>query len=111
MKIVLFDLGQTLENHDALLPGALQALEDISALRDRDGKPVLLAVGSDFDEPAQQYYDILGNLGIRSFFEPVSARVTLSGEVGMHKPAKEFFVAAVTKADPGLTFDDVLFVT
>ena len=42
MKLVLFDLGQTLEDHDVLLPGALQALEDISALRDRDGTPVLL---------------------------------------------------------------------
>jgi Peptidase family M28 len=111
MKLVLFDLGQTLESHDVLLPGALQALEDISALRDGDGNAVLLALGSDFDAPAQQYYDIIENLGIRSFFEPVSARVTLSGEVGTHKPAKEFFVAAVTKADPDLTFDDVLFVT
>ena len=42
MKLVLFDLGQTLEDHDVLLPGALQALEDISALRDGDGEPVLL---------------------------------------------------------------------
>jgi hypothetical protein len=111
MKLVLFDLGQTLEDHDVLLPGALQALEDLSALRDRDGTPVLLALGSDFDAPAQQYYDIIENLGIRSFFEPVGARVTLSGEVGMYKPAEEFFAAAVTKADARLTFDDVLFVT
>src|SRR6478752_1712706 len=107
MKLVLFDLGQTLEDHDVLLPGALHALEDISALRDGDGKSVLLALGSDFDAPAQQYYDIIENLGIRSFFEPVSARITLSGEVGTNKPAKEFFAAAVMKADPGLTFDDV----
>ncbi len=111
MKLVLFDLGQTLENRDVLLPGALQALQDISTLRDGDGDAVLLALGSDFDAPAQQYYDIIENLGIRSFFEPVSTQVTLSGEVGMHKPAKEFFAAAVTKADSGLTFDDVLFVT
>jgi Peptidase family M28 len=111
MKMVLFDLGETLESQGALLPGALQALEDISAMRDCDRKPVLLALGSDFDGPAQQYYDVIENLGIRAFFEPVTARVTLSGEVGMRKPAKEFFGAAVTKADPGLTFDDVLFVT
>lgn len=111
MKMVLFDLGQTLEDGDVLLPGARQALEDISALRDGDDEPVLLALGSDFDEPAEQYYDIIENLGIRSFFEPVASRVTLSGEVGTHKPAREFFAAAVAKADPGLAFDDVLFVT
>lgn len=29
----------------------------------------------------------------------------------MYKPAKELFEAAVAKADAGLTFDDVLFVT
>ena len=111
MKMVLFDLGETLEDRDVLLPGALKALQEIPALRDGDGKPVLLAVGSDFDAPAQEYFDILENLGIRTFFEPVSERVTLSGEVGMHKPAKEFFAAALAKADPALTFDDVLFVT
>jgi len=54
---------------------------------------------------------VIESLGIRSFFESVSARVTLSGEVGMYKPANEFFEAAVATADAGLTFDDVLFVT
>ena len=111
MKLVLFDLGRTLEDHDVLLPGALRVLQDISALCDDNGDPVLLALGSDFDAPADEYYDIIENLGIRSFFEPVTARVTLSGEVGAHKPAKEFFTAAVTKADPALTFEDVMFVT
>ena len=67
MKLVLFDLGQTLESDDVLLPGALHALEDILALRDGDGNGVLLGVGSDFDAPAQQYYDIIENLGIRRF--------------------------------------------
>lgn len=111
MKLVLFDLGSTLEDRNVLLPGALQLLQDISALCDDDGDPVLLALGSDFDAPAEKYYDIIEKLGIRSFFEPVTARVTLSGEVGVRKPAEEFFAAAVTKAEPALTFEDVMFVT
>lgn len=53
MKLVLFDLGSTLEDRDVLLPGALQLLQDISALCDDDGDPVLLALGSDFDAPAE----------------------------------------------------------
>lgn len=111
MKLVLFDLGQTLEDGDVLLPGALTTLQDIAALRDHDGAPVQLGLASDFDEPAQQYYDIIDNLGIREFFEPVVTHVALSGEVGAHKPAREFFEAAVGKIDPGLTFADVFFVT
>ena len=111
MRMVLFDLGQTLEDHDVPLPGALQALEDMSTWRDADGNPVLLALGWGFDAPAQHSYDVIESLGIHSFFESVSARVALSGEVGMYKPANEFFEAAVAKADAGLTFDDVLFVT
>ena len=82
MRMVLFDLGQTLEDHDVLLPGALQALEDMSTWRDADGNPVLLALGWGFDAPAQHSYDVIESLGIHSFFESASARVTLSGEVG-----------------------------
>jgi beta-phosphoglucomutase-like phosphatase (HAD superfamily) len=111
MKLVFFDLGRTLEDNDVLLPGALAALQDISLLCDDAGDRVLLALGSDFDDPAQQYYDIIENLGIRVYFEPVATRVTLSGEVGAYKPAKEFFAVAITKADPALGFADVLFVT
>ena len=37
MKIVLFDLGRTLEHNDVLLPGAVQTLEAIGNLRDMDG--------------------------------------------------------------------------
>ncbi|QRY54419.1 M20/M25/M40 family metallo-hydrolase [Mycolicibacterium septicum] len=111
MKLVLFDLGQTLEDGDVLLPGAFEALTDIAELRDGDGNPVLLGLASDFDEPAQQYYDILETLGIRSFFEPVDTHITLSGEVGVHKPAREFFAKAVAKANPALAFADVLFIT
>ena len=49
MRMDLFDFGQTLEDHDVPLPGALQALEDMSTWRDADGNPVLLALGWDFD--------------------------------------------------------------
>lgn len=111
MKLVLFDLGQTLEDGDGLVPGALTTLQRIAALRDDRGAPVQLGLASDFDEPAQQYYDLIENLGIREFFEPVGTHVALSGEVGAHKPAREFFEAAIGKIDPGLTFADVFFVT
>jgi hypothetical protein len=120
VKMVLFDLGGTLEQDDVLLPGARETLAAIDALRDGDGRPVALGLVSDFDMPVtpedlpaiqQGYYAILDQLGIRSFFEPVARWVTLSSEVGVVKPDESVFRAAVAKADPDLGFSDVLFVT
>ncbi|WP_138733367.1 M20/M25/M40 family metallo-hydrolase [Modestobacter excelsi] len=120
MKLVLFDLGQTLEDGDVLLPGALETLEAIDALRDGDRPAARLGLVSDFDmtnDPSQvpviqqRYYALLDDLGIRRFFEPVAERVTLSTEVGVFKPDEAVFRAAVTRAVPGLEFRDVLFVT
>jgi hypothetical protein len=58
----------------------------------------------------KEYYKVLENLGIRSFFEPVAQRVTLSTEVGKLKPAKEIFQAVIEKI-PSLHFADVMFIT
>jgi FMN phosphatase YigB (HAD superfamily) len=124
MKMVLFDLGQTLEDvvdsEDVLLPGAREALEAIRAMRDSNGEAPVLALISDFgDIPAtptqilasqQEYYQLLDKLGIRSFFEPVAQRVTLSTEVGRPKPDKKIFQAVIEKI-PGLHFADVMFIT
>lgn len=120
MRMILFDLGKTLEDADVLLPGALETLEAITALNDGPEPVALLGLISDFDMPSaasevtaiqQRYYDLLDTLGIRAFFEPVEERVTLSTEVGVRKPAEAIFRAAVAKADPTLEFADVLFVT
>lgn len=120
MKLVLFDLGNTLESNGVLLPGAMDTLEAIRALRTGDRPAALLGLVSDFNMPRQpsdvpdieqQYYELLDDLGIRPFFEPVAERVTLSTQVGVFKPDEAIFRAAASKADPALEFDDVLFVT
>lgn len=120
MPLVLFDLGNTLEVDDVLLPGAAETLAQIADSTDSDGRKVLLGLISDFtmaEKPTQiptiqaNYYDIITRLGIRAFFEPVAQRVTLSTEVGVRKPDPGIFRRAVEKIDPALTFADVLFVT
>jgi FMN phosphatase YigB (HAD superfamily) len=102
MKVVLFDLGKTLEDGDVLLPGARETLQAIQAMRDSDGEAAVLALVSDFAMPdnpeqipliQQRYYELLDKLGIRSFFEPVADRVTLSTEVGVSKPDEKIFRA------------------
>lgn len=120
VKLVLFDLGNTLESNGVLLPGAMEALEAVASLRAGGRPAALLGLVSDFEMPRQpsdvpiiqqRYYELLDDLGIRPFFEPVAERVTLSTEVGVFKPDEAIFRAATSKVDPTLEFDDVLFVT
>jgi FMN phosphatase YigB (HAD superfamily) len=59
----------------------------------------------------QQYYKILNQLGISPFFRPRSRRVTLSTEVGVRKPDKKIFNAAIKKVDKRLGFQDAIFIT
>ncbi|MGY1607548.1 MULTISPECIES: M20/M25/M40 family metallo-hydrolase [unclassified Geodermatophilus] len=75
---------------------------------------------SDFDMPRspaeipairRRYLAILDQLHIRDFFEPVEVGVTLSTEVGVHKPDPRVFRAALDKFSPGLSFGSALFVT
>jgi hypothetical protein len=120
MRLVLFDLGDTLETHDVPRPGVLETLAEIASLRAGGAPAALLGLLSDFDMPSdpaelpgiqRKYYAILDALGIRGFFEPVDRRVTLSSEVGARKPAVAMFRAAIAKAEPALTFGDTMFVT
>ena len=123
MKIILFDLGNTLEDVEQgrLLPGASETLEAIQAMRDANGNASVLALVSDFGEipatPEQiqasqsEYFGILRDLGILRFFEPLTQRVTLSTEVGAEKPSRRIFQAALAKIGGGLLFQDIMFIT
>ena len=120
MKVVLFDLGDTLEHNDVLLPGAVETLTAVCQLRDENEQSLGVGLVSDFDMPntpadipsiRQQYLTILENLQIRQFFEPVDQRVTLSTEVGVFKPDRRIFRAALDKFDRALSFKNAMFVT
>jgi FMN phosphatase YigB (HAD superfamily) len=120
MKVILFDLGDTLEHQDQLLPGAAEALGAIRALTGPDGEAPALGLVSNFEFPPpapplpeiqEQYYQLLDQLGIRDFFEPVAKHVTLSPEVGATKPSAAIFRAALDRLSPGLPFSHALFVT
>ena len=120
MKVVLFDLGNTLEDtrREVLLPGALKTLR---AMRDPAGEAPALALVSDFGETGatperllaiqSEYYAILERYGIRSFFDPVARRVVLSAEVGAEKPDPKIFRAVIDRIAPSLGFHDLFFVT
>jgi FMN phosphatase YigB (HAD superfamily) len=123
MKIVLFDLGNTLENtaQGKLLPGALNTLNALRAMRDSNGRAPVLALVSDFGElhatPSQirasrrAYLQIVQQLGVRQFFEPAAKRITLSTEVNAEKPSAKIFEAVLARAGEGLQLADIIFIT
>jgi FMN phosphatase YigB (HAD superfamily) len=122
MKVVLFDLGHTLEANGVLVPNASETLNTIRTLKDKDGNSLLLGLVSDYkvasttqdiDVFLKEYYAILDQLKIRSFFEPVSIHVTLSTEVGVRKPNEQIFRKAVDKFNvtPKILFKNAAFIT
>jgi FMN phosphatase YigB (HAD superfamily) len=120
MRYILFDLGDTLESGDVLLPGARQMLLDVGALRDDRGQAPRLGLLSDFDEaatPAEipaieaRYRALIEQLGIADLFQPFAQAVTLSTQVGVFKPDRRIFRAALDKFDPDAHFHDAIFVT
>src|SRR5262245_60626795 len=120
MRYVLFDLGDTLEHQDELLPGAREALTAITALHDTDDQPPKLGLISDFTMPTTpsdlpeiegEYRQIIRNLGIDGFFQPFEKAVTLSSQVGAFKPDRKVFRAALDKFDLAARFRDAIFVT
>ena len=123
MKVILFDLGNTLEdqNQNELLPGALETLRALEAVTDSEGQSPVQALISDFGEiPAtpeqiraseQEYEAILEDLGFTHFFTPTRERVTLSAQVGAFKPDKKIFEAPIAKIDMALILKNALFIT
>lgn len=120
MRIVLFDLGDTLEHDDVLLPGAEETLKAIQTLSDWRNEPVAIALVSDYTdaetlaqatELREEYYSGLDRLGIRPYFEPVATHVTLSTDAGVGKPDPKIFEMAIGKLSPDAHFHQAFFVT
>ncbi|MFN7923168.1 MAG: hypothetical protein U0Q16_23910 [Bryobacteraceae bacterium] len=113
IQVVMFDLGDTLidaSHHpfphvtDALAAVASQGLQS--------------CLVSDFDmslTPAkamEAYVAVLESAGLRSLFEPVNKRVTLSNHAGVLKPGKKIFTKALARLGAAATpLTDCLFVT
>src|ERR671932_559711 len=97
VRVVLLDLGGTLVGPQEPFPHVTEALAALNELDTPDGEPLLSALVSDFPaavpptpENVQRRFDeylvLLDGFGLRSFFEPVERRVTLSTQAGVPKP-------------------------
>ena len=120
----MFDLGKTLEDGGQLIQGADEVISSIKEMRDSNDKPAAISLVSNFDKfdqvghrlsdvkPLQvEYYNFLQRLGISSYFEPLFKHVTLSTEIGVRKPDKRIFRAAIDYIEKDLPFENVLFIT
>jgi HAD superfamily hydrolase (TIGR01509 family) len=124
IRVVLFDLGGTLidalQRPFAHVPSVLTT---IAGFRTADGKPVRSALVSDFTMVAppltsakikpvfEQYVSLLTATGLRSFFEPVNRRVTLSTHVGVFKPDRAVFEKALSRLQVKASLADCVFIT
>ena len=71
----------------------------------------MFALVSDFDNPAEQYDNLLQELGIDDYFKPFKQMVTLSIEVGVTKPHEKIFRMAIDKIHKNLPYSNVIFIT
>ena len=121
IKVLLIDLGGTLEIDDRVLPGVPEALSAFQKFQTADGKPLIVCLVSDFTMPVprtpqaidaafNEYLKILDRLDLRRFFEPVTERVTLSTHAGVLKPARLVFETALKRAKLS-SIEDALFIT
>jgi len=122
IRILLLDLGGTLEADGVVLPSVPDALTALQTFSTADGKPLILCLASDFKMPVprtpeavdaafREYLEILDRLGLRCFFEPVEQRVTLSTQADAVKPARTFFETALRRAGATNSFRECLFIT
>jgi|SRR5919106_4421142 FMN phosphatase YigB (HAD superfamily) len=115
MKVIIFDLGNTLEHtlsgRDTVMPGALELLSELAVIKDKSGTPPVLALVSDYQGLSKEYYHLINGLGFDKFFKPYEQKITLSNEVGFSKPDSRIFRAAIDKIETDLPYHNVVFVT
>ena len=80
MKVILFDLGRTLEDQDVLLPGATEMLEAVRGLVDADGAALQIGLVSDYTMPRDRRRCTGAATGVsRDSGQAKSARVLRAG--------------------------------
>lgn len=117
IKVVMFDLGQTLideANQQRPFPHAIEALTTITSA---NPAPKICLV-SDFKmdlTPAKamkEYLAILDAAGLQTFFEPAQKRVTLSNHAGAVKPSRKIFKKALERLGvPATPLKHCCFIT
>ena len=123
IKLLLFDLGETLLHGTQPFPHVVSALDAITQFRTASGDTIGVGLISDFTMPElpvteskivaleQEYQAILAPTGLEHYFQPFVSHVTLSSRAGVLKPDQAIFKLAVQRSGTGATLNECLFIT
>lgn len=124
IRVLMFDLGNTLvrESDLTLFPHVLPALQTMERFVTEDGRPLERCVASNFpahvpvpppraEHALQEFVGLLEQAGLAGLFQPIERRVTISAQVGIPKPDRVFFEAALTRLGLPPVLETCLFIT
>ena len=130
MKVILFDLGDTLVERFGtsyrLIEGAMDLLKDINSMNNANNEKIVMGIVTDTHDPNELplsenhklikknlVLQILERTNIKEYFEPTDTRLTLSSDIGFTKSQnlKEFVNNAINKISNNISIDDIIFVT
>lgn len=119
----MLDLGDTLVRGDTVLPHVPEALGVLTRFETKSTTSLVLSLVSDYDMPTppetprktraifNTYVAMLDKLQLKTFFEPVERRVTLSTHAGVLKPDPRIFKKAIQRLRLRIGLSECLFIT
>lgn len=124
IKVIMFDLGGTLiDASNRSLPHVNEALTAIAEFKTASRRLVRSCLVSDFTlvpPPVtaaklavifRDYLAVLDRAELRTLFEPVQKRVTLSTHAGVMKPDRRVFEVALRRLGSKASLAECLFIT
>jgi FMN phosphatase YigB (HAD superfamily) len=122
VRVLMLDLGDTLirRSDRTVYPHVKQALETIRHFHTASGEPLRVCLVSDYHMPSAnrpldtivaEFLSLLEFTGLKTFFEPTEQKVTLSSHVGVNKPERRIFEAAVERLGISASLDECIFIT
>jgi FMN phosphatase YigB (HAD superfamily) len=122
IRVLMLDLGGTLVSEGRTLPHVPEALAALGELDGATGQPLEVVLVSDFHAAVpptpeavqarfEEYLALLDGFGLRSFFEPVDQRVTISTQAGVAKPDRRIYQLALDRLGGDAEFGDCLSIT
>ncbi len=124
IKVIMFDLGGTLiDASNRSLLHVNEALAAIAEFKTASGRLVRSCLVSDFTMVSppvtaaklaaifRDYLAVLDQAGLRTLFEPVQKRVTLSTHAGVMKPDRRVFEVALRRLGSKASLAECLFIT
>lgn len=122
LKILMLDLENTLVQSDKVMPHVLEVLPAINSFHLQDGSDLISGLIAEYklaqpftqprvDEIFTDFINLLTQLGLARYFEPITERVTLSTHANARKPDRRLFSLALKRLGADSSQHDCLFIS